>query len=107
MRSSDYINYFAEIKTLDISEQEVLLEKARYEVFTNQKLSGKSALYFIVSLLAAMLIAIIPPYIIGFSLIINTIFLGFGILVSQYLSKWLNGRLLYKGLKHVVSSNGI
>ncbi len=107
MRSSDYINYFAEIKMLDNSEQEALLEKARYEAFTNQKLSGKSALYFIVSLLAAMLIAIIPPYIIGFSLIVNTMFLGFGILVSQYLSKWLNGRLLYQGLKHVISRNGI
>jgi len=91
---------------LNNPEQVALLEKARYEAFTNQKLSGKSALYFIISLLVAMLIAIIPPYIIGFSLIVNAIFLGFGILVSQFLSKWLNGRLLYQGLKHVISSNG-
>ena len=107
MRSSNYINYFSEIKMIDVSEQEALLEKARYEAFTNQNLSGKSALYFIVSLLIAMLIAIIPPYIIGFSLIVNTIFFVFGISVSLYLSKWLNGRLLYQGLKHVISSNAI
>jgi hypothetical protein len=55
MNSKSYIGYFSEIRDLEKSEQEELLELARYEAFTTLKLNGISALYFVISLLSLAL----------------------------------------------------
>ena len=58
MNSKSYIGYFSEIRDLEKSKQEELLELARYEAFTTLKLNGMSALYFVISLLSCFLFAI-------------------------------------------------
>lgn len=107
MNTKDYINYFTEISELSIGEQEDVLEKARYEAFVNLKLSGVSAFYFVSTILLGFSFVAASAFYFGYQSLYNLIALALGIFVQLYLTKWLNGRLLYKGLKSVLSSNGV
>ena len=105
MNSKAFINYFPEIASLEKDRQEDLLEQARYASFTELKLSGKSALYFIASLLVSFMFPITSFLLFGSSILINSLFIGVGCLVSLLLYKKLYSSLLQQGLNEVLKSN--
>ncbi|WP_157976686.1 hypothetical protein [Parahaliea mediterranea] len=105
MNPKAFINYFPEIASLDKDRQEVLLEKARYVSFTDLKLSGKSALYFILSLLVGFTFPITSFLFFGTSILINSLFIGVGCFVSLLLYKRLYSLLLQQGLNEILKSN--
>ena len=107
MNTKDYINYFPEISGLSVEDQEDVLEKARYEALVKLNLSGISAFYFICSLVLVFSFVAASAFYFGYQSLYNIIALGLGIFVQLKLIRWLNGRLLHKGLKSVLSENGV
>ena len=105
MNSKAFINYFPAISSLDKDRQEVLLEQARYASFTELKLSDKSALYFILSLLISFTFPVTSFLLFGASTLINSLFIGVGCFVSLLIYKKLFSSLLRQGLNKVLKSN--
>ncbi|MFC4700513.1 hypothetical protein ACFO4O_10110 [Glaciecola siphonariae] len=105
MNSKNFINYFSEIASLDKDKQEVILEQAHYVSFTKLKLSGKSALYFILSLLVSLIFPITSFLMFGASILINGLSIGVGVFVSLLLYKRLYSSLLQRGLNEVLKNN--
>jgi hypothetical protein len=103
MNSKSYIGYFSEIRDLEKSKQEELLELARYEAFTTLKLNGMSALFFVISLLSCFLFAIGSYWLFGYFLLANSIAIGMGVVISLFMQRTLNGCLLRKGLSVVLA----
>jgi hypothetical protein len=62
-----------------------------------------SALYFVISLLSCFLIAIGSYWLFGYSLLANSIAIGMGVVISLFMQRKLNGRLLKKGLSVVLA----
>lgn len=106
MNTKIYINYFKDIASLSESEQSKLLEKARYCAFAELKLGGKSAIYFILSLVIGFLLPITSFVVFGFSVAHNATAAGIGVIVSLLVYKKLYATILYKGLTKVLASNG-
>uniref|UniRef100_UPI002FE0A44C hypothetical protein n=1 Tax=Alteromonas sp. S015 TaxID=3117401 RepID=UPI002FE0A44C len=105
MNSKSFINYFPEIASLDESEQETLLEQARYAAFAKLNLSGQSALFFIGSLLAGFSVPVLTLCIFGYSILSAAIASGLGCVLALILHKKLYGKLIKKGLDEVLKSN--
>jgi len=106
MNTKPYINYFNEIASLSSKEQLEVLEKARYCAFTELKLSGQSAVYFILSIVVGFLVPIISFLFFGFSIIHNAIAAGIGVVVTLLVYKKLYALILGKGLNKVLTENG-
>jgi uncharacterized membrane protein (DUF485 family) len=105
MNSKAFINYFPEISSLNKERQEALLEQARYASFTELKLSGKSALYFILSLVISFTFPVTSFLLFGASILVNSLFIGVGCFVSLLIYKKLYSSLLQQGLNEVLKSN--
>jgi hypothetical protein len=106
MNTKSYINYFSEIASLDDEEQLEILERARYCAFTDLKLNGKSAAYFILSIALGFLVPVASFVLLGFSIIHNALAAGVGVVLSLLVYKKLYATILKKGLDKVLMENG-
>lgn len=97
------VNYFPEIRDLPEREQLELLAKARYDAFVVQKLGGKAAGYFLLSILVAAMIGIGARLIVGGGVLAQGAFTGLGIIVGIQIHKRLYAHLLSQGLQRVIS----
>lgn len=101
--SNEYVNCYPEISHLPVKEQEDLLEKARYEAFVKLKLSGLSALYLFGSLLLCFLPLALSIIFLG-AYSIPTLLLFVVFLFGQtLLNKYLQRKLIRKGLSSILS----
>ncbi|MBL4682095.1 MAG: hypothetical protein JKY88_15400 [Pseudomonadales bacterium] len=98
MNSKVYVGTFPEIAGLDNLEQETQLERARYEAFTVQGLSGKFALHMVISFMIGFVIAMTLSYFADFSIMASALSVGVGVLLSSFYMWKLNARLLRQGL---------
>ena len=105
MNSKSYINYFPEIAHLRSTEQESLLEQARYIAFTTLGLSGKSALFLVLSMLGGFAIFAVSFAVFDYSLFINGMAAGVGGLFGVLLNRKLQAGLPQEGLKHALKSD--
>jgi hypothetical protein len=106
MDTKDYINYFSELSEFEPAKQEAILEQARYQAFTKMGLAGKSASFTALSWLSVLLLPALVVFFWGYDVIINSLAIGLGILLSLVIQKRLNGYLLRQGLQKVLSGNG-
>lgn len=106
METRQYLNYFSELKSMSAEEQLLLLEQARHQVYVVEDRQyhaefGQTGAYFV-----TIFIALVPPYLLGFDVTINAICLGLGLIVSGFLSDWLEkrgqARILQAGLATVL-----
>jgi len=102
MNTKSYVNYFAEIAHLEPEVQYELLERARWHASIAMGLSGKSALNFLVSLLAALLPPLIVIVVMHNTIPFFQLAIPTGIVGGLLLLRWLNGRLLRRGLVKVL-----
>ena len=103
MNTKTYINRFPEIATLNEVEQEAILEQARYVAFTRLGLSGRSALFFLFSLITGLLFPFVTFTFFHSSTITNTLAIGVGCFVTVIMYQKLYASLLRKGLITVLS----
>ena len=89
MDANSYVGYFKEIRELESSAQICLLELARVEAFHKQKLSGWSALYFVLSLLTAPVIVVLAYLLFGKSWTVYAVALALGIFAANRLFRML------------------
>ncbi|MCC2615741.1 hypothetical protein LJ739_05755 [Aestuariibacter halophilus] len=74
-------------------EHQAVMEKAAYNATTELDY-GKPGLPSIVfGHFVTIFIALVGPYIIGYSLVVNGLFLGLGLIFSGYMTDWLDKRL--------------
>ena len=104
--SKAYINYYSEISHLSVDEQVKILEKARYEAFVNLKLSGKSACYFSGSLVLFFLPVALSILFFGFYSIPTLLLFVISVTGPTLLNRYLQSKLIRKGLKSVLSVSG-
>ena len=111
MDTKQYVNYFDEIKDMEVQQQEVILEQAHHEAIVKMHLKRKSTFTLTLSHFLIIFIALVPPYLVGFSLTVNGIFLGLGLIVSGFVSDWcekvLDGKILRQGLKQVLQNKAL
>lgn len=100
---SSYINYFEEIKHLTRQEQITLLEQARYEAFAVLKLSGKSALYLGFCVMITVAILGLPQVVFPQKYWLLWFCIPTGIAIGLATYRKLNSKLIYLGLKQVLS----
>ena len=105
MNSKSYINYFSEIEHLDRTEQQQLLEKARYNAFVVQGLSGKCLFNYFIALIAALIFPVLAFIYFSHFLIAISAASAMGIFIGLLLLRRLNGHLLRKGLGAALSAN--
>ncbi|MFT7688464.1 MAG: hypothetical protein ACI9FB_003828 [Candidatus Azotimanducaceae bacterium] len=103
MNTNTYVGYFAEISKLKKTEQEGILEKARYLTFTKHGLSGRYTIYLASSFLFIFMIGIISGFVIGFSILTTGLSIGAGSIASYYLFRYFSGELLKVGLLDLLS----
>lgn len=103
MKTTEFLDYFPELKGMPKQEQVATLESARYEAFVRQGLAGKSVFLMVSALVAAALIAFIPSVLGVNSIILNSLFVGAGVFVALCLYKVFYARLLRHGLLRVLS----
>jgi hypothetical protein len=105
MNTKSYINYFSEIAFLSDEEQLEVLEKARYCAFTDLQLNGKDAGYFIMSIALGCVVPIASFVLFGFSIILNALATGIGVVITLLVYKKLYATILQKGLSKVLMEN--
>lgn len=103
MNSKDYVNDFPELASYPHDERIALLEQARYQAFTRMGLAGKSALFMILSWLIAFSFPAVAFLIFEFGIVVNSLAIGIGAVVSFAIHKKLNGLLLKQGLDKVLA----
>ena len=105
--SNEYVNCYPEISHLPVKEQEDLLEKSRYEAFVKLKLSGLSALYLFGSLLLCFLpLALSIIFFGAYSLPTLLLFCVF-LFGQTLLNKYLQRKLIRKGLSSILSGTEV
>lgn len=86
MDTRQYVDCFEQLRGMSIKEQEAALEEAHHQAVVNLRLSPKTTLSQTLSYFITITIALLPPFILGFSLTINAIFLGIGLVVSGFVT---------------------
>ncbi|MDC8830613.1 hypothetical protein [Alteromonas gilva] len=105
--SKAYINYYTEIRHLPVDEQEKILQQARYEAFSTLQLNGISAAYFFGSL-ALFFTPVALALTFSGPLSLPTILAsGISIVGAMLLNRYLQGKLIRKGLNRVLSGTSV
>jgi Flp pilus assembly protein TadB len=97
----NYLNYFPELKGMPPSKQMILLAEARYAAFRQPGMNLKMACIFIMTLLSACLVAVIPQFIWS-EYYVRIIGMLVGILGGILLFRRLYAYLLRQGLQQVI-----
>lgn len=105
--SNSFINLYPEISHFSSDEQKDILQKARYEAFVNLKLSGISACYFFGSLALCFIPLALSISFFGSFSLPTLLFFGISILGSILLNKYLQSKLIRKGLKRILSDSDV
>lgn len=109
MSTHHYEEDFEELKGLDENQQKQLIEKAEFFSFNHMLHRKQSLALLLVNYSIIIVVSLVPPFLLGFSLIINGLFLGLGLIISGFASDALESaikkRNIKKGLKHALSEN--
>ncbi|GAB5386985.1 MAG: hypothetical protein Alis3KO_41080 [Aliiglaciecola sp.] len=107
MNTRQYVNYFEEISHLSEEAQADLLEQARYEAFVKLKLSRMSASYFFGCLVFCFLPVFLSIIYFGLFSLVNLAAFAFSLIAPNFFIRRVNAEILHKGLKSVLSKNGV
>ncbi len=101
----NYLNYFPELKGMPPSKQMILLSQARYAAFRQPGMNLKMACFFIMTLLIACLVAVVPQFIWS-EYYVRIIGMLVGISGGILLFRRLYASLLRQGLQQVIKQHG-
>lgn len=100
----NYLNYFPELKGMPPSKQIILLSEARYVAFRQPGMNLKMACIFIMTLVFACLVAVVPQFIWS-EYFVRIAGMLVGIIGGILLFRRLYASLLRQGLQQVMAQH--
>ncbi len=102
MNTSQFVDSFEEIRELSAQDQLEILEKARIAAFSTLGLAGRAALYLLLTIVTAFIIAAVATSLTGLAFM--PVWVGLGVWISLLLYQRLMKGLLRQGLLSVLAS---
>lgn len=100
-----YIGYFPEIRDLPKDQQSRILEKARYEAFVSLRLTGRVALYFLLSLGLGFAIVLFGQMVLDLGSRMGFVTVAVAAVIALIVYRKLYATLLYRGLRKYLDEN--